>query len=101
MKRAFRVVLGQRLNDPDREPVLRLFEIKNNFALTAAVFLFPLKHFFYVWVFDDRNALVEIEKPLNNIGNGIEVNVSTSIVQQWRIQRNLMAHAFAITVSGS
>src|SRR6266850_892553 len=100
MKRPFRIVLCQRLNDPDREAVLRLFEIKNYFALAAAVFLFPMKHLFDVWVLDDGDSLVKIEKPLNNLGYGIKVDVPSGIPQERRPKRTLLADAFAaITVS--
>src|SRR5258705_7358242 len=102
MKRAFRVVLCQCLNDPDREAVLRLFEIKNCFTLATAVFLLPMKHLFDVWVLDDGDSLVKIEKPLNNIWYGIKVNVPSGITQGRRVKRSLLAHTLAaITLSQS
>ena len=100
MERAFRIVLRQRLNDPDREAVLRLFEIKNYLTQAAAVFLFPMKHFLDVWVLDDGDSLVKIEKPLNNIGYGIKVDLPAGVTQARRVKRGLLADIFAaITVS--
>src|SRR6476660_5457840 len=102
MERLFRIVLSQCLNDPDREAVLCLFEIKNYFTLAAAVFLLPMKHLFHVWVLDDGDSLVEIEKPLDNLGYGIKINVPSGITQGRRVKRNLLADVFAaITVSRS
>src|SRR5258705_5382913 len=95
MERLFRIVLRQRLNDPDREAVLRLFEIKNCFTLATAVFLLPMKHLFDVWVLDDGDSLVKIEKPLNNIWYGIKVNVPSGITQGRRVNANLPPAAFS------
>jgi len=92
MKRTFGAILGQRLDYPDREPVLGLVEIKNCFACLAALFLLPLKNLFNVAVLDDRNALVEIKKPLDNVGNGIEVDVPLGIALQWgQVKRSVIA----------
>src|SRR5882672_10716082 len=84
MQRAFRVILGQRLYYPNRQPVLSLLKVKNGFTSRSALLLFPLKNFFYVAVLDNRYALVEIEKPLDNVGNGIEVDVPCAIPSHGR-----------------
>jgi len=91
MKRAFRVMLGQRLYYPNSKTVLGLFKIKNCFTRRSALLLFPLKNFFYVAVLDNRYALVEIEKPLNNLGNGIDIDVPCDIPSQGRkVKRSLL-----------
>src|SRR6185437_11318167 len=95
MERAFGIVLRQCLNDTDGKAVLRLFEIKNYFALTTAVFLFPMKDFLDVWVLDDGDTLVKIEKPLNNIGYGIKIDVAAGVTQGRRVKRSLRADIFA------
>ncbi len=65
-----------------------------------ALLLFPLKNFFDVAVLDDCDALIEIEKPLNHIGNRIEIDVAARIAQQRRqVQRSVLfgkVAAFAI-----
>src|SRR5258705_9426735 len=99
MKCPFRIVLCQRLNDPDREAVLGLFEIKNYFALAAAVFLLPMKHLFDVWVLDDGDSLVKIEKPLNNLGYGIKVDVPAGIPQERRVKPRLLSRAVAVILA--
>jgi len=102
MERAFGVVLRQRLNDADCETVLRLFEIKNYFTLAPAVFLFPMKDFFNVWVLDDGDPLVKIKKPLDNIGYGIKVDLPCGVTQERWIKRTFRAVTFdAITISRS
>ena len=102
MERAFGIVLRQRLNDTDRETILRLFEIKNYFTLAAAVFLFPMKDFFNVWVLYDGDPLVKIKKPLNNIRYGIQVDFPCGVTQGRRIKCSLRAGIFAaITISRS
>jgi len=37
------------------------------FTRRLTLLLLPLEHFFHVAVFDDRDALVEIQEPLNNV----------------------------------
>src|SRR6185295_5619184 len=95
MERAFGIVLRQCLNDADGEAILRLFEIKNYFTLAAAVFLFPMKDFLDVWVLDDGDTLVKIEEPLNNIGHGIKVDVTSGVTQGRWVKRSLFAGMFA------
>ena len=102
MKRAFGVILGQRLYYPNRQPILGLFEIENCFTRCPALLLFPLKNFFYVGVLDNRYALVKIKKPLNNVWNGIEIDVPCNIPSQgWKVRRSFLlllakSAAFAI-----
>jgi hypothetical protein len=43
-----------------------------------------LKHFFNVAVLDDRDPLVVIQKPLNDLGNRIEIDVAARVALQWR-----------------
>ena len=76
MKRAFRAVLGQGLDDADSQPILCLLKVENRFTLAAALFLFPMKNLFDVRVLDNRDPLIEIEKPLNYVGNRIEIDIA-------------------------
>ena len=84
MERTFGVMLGQGLYYSNCQTVFRLFEIKNCFASSAALLLFPLKNLFDVAVLDNRHALIEVEEPLNNLRNGIEVDISCCISSQRR-----------------
>src|SRR5687768_1735862 len=91
MKRGLRVVLSQRLNYSNGQAILGQFEIKNCFTSRSALFLFPLKDFFHVAVLDNRYPLIEIEKPLNNLWDGIHVNVPVRIPSQRRkVKRSLL-----------
>ena len=93
MKRAFGRILGESLDNSNGQTIFSSFESKNLFAGLAALFLFPLKDFLDVRVLDYRNALVEIEKPLNYVGNGINVNVPAGVALQGREFRGGVAVA--------
>jgi hypothetical protein len=76
-----------------------LFEIKNSLACQAALFLLPLKNFFDVAVLDNRNALVEIKKPLDNVGNGIEIDVPLGITPQRRQVKRTLVLGLSVTIA--
>jgi hypothetical protein len=84
VKRTLGVVFRQRLNYSDGEAVLSLFEIKDFFTRRPTQLLFPLKDLFYIAVLDNRYALIEIKKPLNNLGNRVDIDVPMRITAQWR-----------------
>ena len=61
-------IVGDRLNDADSQPVFGAIEVENVFSGRTGLFLLPLKQFFHLWMFDDRDSLVVIKKPLNHVG---------------------------------
>jgi hypothetical protein len=53
-------------------------------------------------VLDDGDSLVKIEKPLNNLGHGIKVDLPFGITQRRRAKQSLLTPVFAaIAVSRS
>jgi hypothetical protein len=100
VQRAFGVILSQRLYYPNSKAVFSLLKIKNCFTNRSALLLFPLKNFFYVAVLDNRYALVKIEKPLNNVGHGVEIDVACNIPSQRRkVERSLLfANVATVTI---
>src|SRR5258708_21288456 len=91
MKVVFGRILGERLDYANCETILSLFESKNFFSGRSTLLLFPLKNFFDVTVLDNGHAFVVIEKPLNNIGNGIKIDVASGVTLQRReVKRRLV-----------
>jgi hypothetical protein len=62
-------VVGERLNDSDRESILGAIELKDLLALRLHVLLFPLEYFFDRRVPDDCDSLIVVEEPLDHIRN--------------------------------
>jgi len=77
-------IFSECLNDADRHAIFGAIEDENFFAGVAALFLFPLEDFFDSGVFDDGDALVVVEKPLNYVGNGIDIDAPLSITAERR-----------------
>src|SRR5688572_16500072 len=92
MQRPFVGILGERLDDSDRQAILGAIKTKDVFACNSALFLFPLKNLFHTRMLDDPNSRVVIEKPLDHIRNRIHVDSSASVsLQRWKLRRCLLA----------
>src|SRR5687767_8005613 len=89
MKRAFGSVLGKSLDDSNGQTIFSSIENKDLFAGPAALFLLPLNHFLDSWMLDNRDAAVVIEEPLDDIGNRINVNATSSIAQKRWVRRRI------------
>ena len=68
----------------DGQTIFGAIEVKDIFAFTPALFLLPLKDFFYARMFDDCHTLVVIQKPLNHVGYGVDVDAPLGISPQRR-----------------
>jgi len=77
----FAGIVRDRLKNADRHPIFSAVEIENIFTGISALFLFPLKEFLNFRVFDNRDALVVIKKPLNHIRQRVIIDVAKWIAR--------------------
>src|SRR5437588_176397 len=77
----FMGIVGERLKYSNRQTILCAIEIEDILASVTALLLLPLKQFFNFGVLDNRDPIVVIHEPLNDVRNRIVVNATGGVAQ--------------------
>ena len=91
MQFGFGWVISYGLNDTDGQTVLGSIEIENLFAGHTALFLFPLKQLFDLWMFYDADPLVMVEKPLDYFRQRIVIDSAIFVAAEDRFARRRLS----------
>ena len=83
MQLAFGGMVRNRLQNPNCQTIFRAIEIEDILAGVATLFLFPMKQFFDLRMFDDGHALVIIEEPLDDIRQRVIVDVAVTVSPEY------------------